>query len=106
MSIEQLQKQAQLAYDHEAARRNIKHQMTNRLTVNYDGGIFAVTKEQICFLNLLGDRDVVLLDEYDTPITVNAPKLYDMMLQRYYEIMNEWKLAWEEQTKIRSAKNV
>jgi hypothetical protein len=106
MSIEYLQKQAQLAYDHEVARRNIKQQMQSRLTVNYNGGVFMVTKEQIVFLDMLGTQEVVILDEYETPIKVNAAALRDQMMQRYHEIMNEWLLVYEEQTKIRSAKHV
>jgi hypothetical protein len=109
MSIEQLQQQAKLAYDHEYARRNIKHQMQNRLTVNHNGGVFKVTPELILFLNHYHNQaqtELVVLDAYENPIRANTAELYDLASKRYQEIMNEWELAWQEQIKIRSAANV
>jgi hypothetical protein len=106
MTIDSLQTQAKLVYDQELARRNIKQQMESRLTVNHNGGVFSVTKEQINFLDLLGNQEVVLLDDYETPIKCDAFELMKLMFARYHEVMNEWLLAYEEQVKIRSVKNV
>lgn len=106
MQIEQLQKQAQLAYDHELAKRNIQQQMQSRLTVHHNSGVFLVSADLISFLNSWEDDQIVLLDSYDIPTQVNRLELLDKAKQRYREVMNEWQLAWEQQSKIRSAKNV
>jgi hypothetical protein len=106
MNIEQLQQQAQLAYDHELARRNIKQQMESRLTVNHRSGVFKVDTQLICFLSSWTEEEFVLLDSYETPIMIDRAELLTVAKQRYKEIMNEWHLAWEDQVKIRSAKNV
>lgn len=106
MQIEELQDKANLAYDRELAKRNIKNQMQSRLTVVFNGGVFSVTKEQINFLDLLGSQEVVLLDDYEIPIKVNAFDLLKVMFRRYHEVMNEWHLAYEEQSKVRSARHV
>ena len=106
MNIEQLQQQAQLSFDHAIAKKNLQQRMQSRLNVAYNGGFFTVTKEQINFLDLLGNQEVVILDDYETPIKVTAYELLKLMFQRYHEIMNEWQEEYEKLTKIRSGKNV
>ena len=101
-----IQNQAQLSFDHAVAKRNLQQRMQARLNVTYNEGFFTVTKEQINFLDLLGSQEVVLLDNYDTPIKVNAFELLRLMFERYHEIMNEWMEEYEQLKKIRTAKNV
>lgn len=106
MDIDNLQRQAQLSFDHAIAKKNLQQRMQSRLNVTYNDGFFTVTKEQINFLDLLGSQTVVLLDDYQTPIEVNAFELLKIMFQRYHEIMNEWLEEYEQLKKIRSAKHV
>jgi len=106
MDTESLRVAARLAYDRELAKQNLEVAMTSRLTVVHNNGVFTVTKEQINFLNLLGSQDVVLLDEHKIPIMVNAHELLSIMFQRYHEVMNEWYTQYNEQAKIRSAKQL
>ena len=101
-----IQNQAQLSFDHAVAKRNLQQRMQARLNVTYNEGFFTVTKEQINFLDLLGSQEVVLLDNYETPIKVNAFELLRLMFERYHEIMNEWCEEYEQLKKIRTAKNV
>ena len=101
-----IQNQAQLSFDHSVAKKNLQQRMQARLNVTYNEGFFTVTKEQINFLDLLGSQEVVLLDNYDTPIKVNAFELLRLMFERYHEIMNEWMEEYEQLKKIRTAKNV
>jgi hypothetical protein len=106
MTIEQLQQQAQLSFQFEVAKTALQARMEDRLAVSYREGFFTVTKEQINFLDLLGNQEVVLIDSYKTPIKINAHELLALMFQRYHEIMNEWLEEYNKLSKIRSAKNV
>jgi hypothetical protein len=106
MDINELQKQAALAFDHALAKKNLQQHMESRLNVAYNSGFFTVTKEKINFLDLLGSQQVVLLDDYQTPIKINAHELLSLMFQRYHEVMNEWEEEYQKLTNIRSAKNV
>lgn len=108
MDIDNLQRQAQLSFDHTIAKKNLQQRMQSRLNVTYNNGFFTVSKEQINFLDLLGSQQVqvVLLDDYQTPIMVNVFDLLKIMFQRYHEIMNEWLEEYEQLKKIRSAKHV
>jgi hypothetical protein len=101
-----IQNQAQLSFDHSVAKKNLQQRMQARLNVTYNDGFFTVTKEQINFLDLLGSQEVVLLDNYETPIKVNAFELLKLMFERYHEIMNEWLEEYEQLKKVRTAKNV
>ena len=106
MDIDNIQSRAQLSFDHAIAKKNLQQRMQARLAVTYNDGYFTVTKEQINFLDLLGNQDVVLLDDYQTPIKVNAFELIKIMFARYHEIMNEWLDEYEQLKKIRTVKNV
>jgi hypothetical protein len=106
MDTESLRDLARLAYDRELAKQNLEVAMNSRLTVVHNNGVFAVTKEQINFLDLLGSQDVVLLDDHKIPIMVNAHELLAIMFQRYHEVMNEWYYQYNEQAKIRTAKQL
>jgi hypothetical protein len=101
-----IQNRAQLSFDHSVAKKNLQQRMQSRLNVTYNDGFFTVTKEQINFLDLLGSQEVVLLDNYETPIKVNAFELLKLMFERYHEIMNEWLEEYEQLKKVRTAKNV
>ena len=106
MQPDELKQQAQLAYDREVAKRNIQQQMQSRLTVQCQEGVFVVSPELINFLSNWEDEELVLLDSYENPIKINRQELLYKAKQRYREIMNEWQLAYEEYTKVRSAKHV
>jgi hypothetical protein len=106
MQIDQLKLEAQLAYDRELARKNIKQQMQARLIVTHSQGVFVVDRETINFLSLFDNQSIILLDAYDNPIKVNALELYKLMISRYHEVMNEWSIEWEDKNKIRSARHV
>jgi hypothetical protein len=106
MQITDLQYQARLAFDREVAKRNIKQQMTSRLTVQHNSGVFVVDSNLITFLNSWDDKELILLDAYDTPIKITRLELLDVAKKRYQEIMNEWVVAYDELKSIRSGKNV
>ena len=106
MDITELQNEAKRAFDHALAKKNLQQRMEARLNVSYNNGFFTVTKEQVCFLNLMGAQEIVLLDDYQVPIKVNALELCKKMSARYHEIMNEWAEEYEQLKKIRTANHV
>lgn len=106
MDTESLRGLARLAYDRALAKQNLEVTMQSRLTVVHNNGVFTVTKEQINFLDLLGSQDVVILDDHNIPIMVNAHELLTIMFQRYHEVMNEWHHQYNEQARIRTAKQL
>lgn len=106
MNIDQLKSQAEYAYEHAIAKKNLQQRLQARLNVSYNGGFFTVTKELICFLNMMGTVDTVLIDDYQTPVKVNSLELCRKMTARYQEIMNEWADEYETLKKKRTIKDV
>jgi hypothetical protein len=106
MDVLNLQNEAKRAYEHALAKSNLQQQMEARLNVNYNGGFFLVTKELINFLSLYHATEIVILDDYNTPIKVNALELFEKATARYQEIMNEWAEEYEKIKKVRTAAHV
>jgi len=106
MSVEELRNSARIAYDRELAKQNLSVTMKSRLVVMYNGGCFTVNRELISFLNAYGSDTIYLLDDYDIPIEVVSDELLVLCKEKYKEIMNEWQLQYEEQSKIRTAKSL
>ena len=106
MDVLNLQNEAKRAYEHALAKSNLQQRMEARLNVSYNGGFFLVTKELINFLSLYDANEIIILDDYTTPIKVNALELFEKATARYQEIMNEWAEEYEKIKKIRTAAHV
>lgn len=106
MDVLNLQNEAKRAYEHALAKSNLQQRMEARLNVSYNGGFFLVTKELINFLSLYDAKEIVILDDYATPIKVNASELFEKTTARYQEIMNEWAEEHEKIKKTRTAVHV
>lgn len=106
MNTENLRNSARVAFDRELLKQNLKVTMDSRLVVNYEGGVFTVTRELISFLHAYENDKIYILDDYNIPICAIANELLKLCKQRYQEIMNEWHIQYDEQTRIRTAKNI
>lgn len=106
MDINTLQSSAQLAYDLKLTKSNLRERVIARLNVSLNGGYFIVTPELISFLNCWTEDKIVLEDSYNNPIEVDRVQLLELAKKRYQEIMNEWAWEWDQQKKVRTAKNV
>jgi hypothetical protein len=93
-------------------QKNLKLLMKNKLTLNYEGGIFEVEKDLISFLFVLVSSEVkefIFIDKNDIPILVEDTsdfltkviKLYGSVMNNYYK--NYQKLS--EAREIRKAVN-
>ena len=96
MDTNDLVTQARSRFDHAAARRVLKEKYEAKMLFAHAGGMFKSTPEMITFLSLHGNKEIVLLDLYDTPVKVNADHLKDELQKRWYEQMNAWLIEYEE----------
>lgn len=106
MTPEEFQDAATWRFKHQVAKKNIKQQIQSRLNITHNNGYFTVTKELIFFLSCWDEDNLVLEDDYETPIMVDRQELLKLAKQRYQELMNEWYEEWQSLKKVRSAKNV
>lgn len=114
MTPEELRQLAIEAYERDLAKKNIMTAMDSRMTVNYKDGVFIVTQELISFLHAWAagpnwkdyNGKIYMMDAYDIPVEVVPYDLLHICQQRWWEVMNEFALEYEEFKKIRNAKQL
>jgi hypothetical protein len=97
MNTETLVAHARARFDHATARRTLKEKYEARMLFAYSGGMWRAGPELQCvLLSCAQDKDVVLLDLYETPVRVNVPELYAQAHSHWQEQMNAWLIEYEK----------
>jgi len=97
MNTETLVAHARARFDHATARRTLKEKYEARMLFAYSGGMWRAGPELQCvLLSCAQDKDVVLLDLYETPVRVNVPELYAQAHGHWQEQMNAWLIEYEK----------
>jgi hypothetical protein len=91
MSIDaqQLSRNAQARFNHQASKRYLQEKYQNKLTFASQSGMWTASPELLAFLKLFTNQ-VVIRDVYNNPVKVHAPTLFKEMLELYTNTMNEW----------------
>jgi len=97
MTVELIKQTSRIRYLHSVAKLSAKENHTAKLLVTLQGGTFRVTQELIAFLSVkeLGE-EVIILDIYDTPVSVTRIKLLELAIECYQETMQSWLTVSEE----------
>jgi hypothetical protein len=96
METEKLVAHARARFDHATARRVLKEKYEARMLFAYAGGMWRAGPELQCVLLACAqDKDVVLLDLYETPVRVNVTELFARSHERWQEQMNAWRVEHE-----------
>ena len=82
---------ARARFDHAAARRVLKEKYEARMVFAHGGGMWRAGPELLTVLLACAqDKDVVILDLYETPVQVQPEELRGLAMQRWQEQMNAW----------------
>jgi hypothetical protein len=95
MDIDQTLAHARARFDHAAARKTLREKYQAKLNFAWHGGMFRASPELVVFLSLYDDQDIVILDNYENPVRVNARELGQHMRSRLQEQMNAWLVEFE-----------
>jgi hypothetical protein len=96
METEKLIAHARARFDHVAARRVLKEKYEAKMLFAHAGGMWRAGPELQCVLLACAqDKDVVLLDLYETPVRVNVTELFAQAHGRWQEQMNAWQVEYE-----------
>ena len=88
---------ARARFDHAAARRVLKEKYETRMVFAYEGGMWRAGPDLLTtLLACAQDKDVVLLDLYETPTRIIVTELFALAHERWQEQMNAWKVEWDE----------
>ena len=91
---------ARSRFAHAQAKKVLKEKYEAKLTFAHAGGLWKAGPELLVLLKAV-DGNVVLLDQYSTPVQVNAEELYNLAYDRWTEQMNAWLVEHNELMKQR-----
>jgi hypothetical protein len=102
MDTEALIAHSRARFDHAAAKRMLKEKYEAKMLFAYQGGMWRAGPELQCILLACAqDKDVVLLDLYETPVQVNVIEMFAKSHERWQEQMNAWLVEYNEVSKKR-----
>jgi len=101
MDTDQIIAHARARFAHESARRILKEKYQAKMLFAYHGGMWQAGPELIVLLSACQQPSLVLLDLYDTPITVDRLDLLAMVQQRWQEQMTAWEIEHQAQSQSR-----
>ena len=102
MDTEALVAHARARFDHAAARRVLKEKYEARMVFAHAGGMWRAGPELLTVLLACAqDKDVVILDLYETPVQIVVTDLFALAHERWQEQMNAWQVEWQELNKRR-----
>ena len=102
MDTEALVAHARARFDHAAARRVLKEKDEARMVFAHGGGMWRAGPDLLTVLLACAqDKDVVILDLYETPVQITVTDLFARAHERWQEQMNAWHVEWQELNKKR-----
>jgi hypothetical protein len=102
MDTEALVAHARARFDHAAARRVLKEKYEARMVFAHAGGMWRAGPDLLTVLLACAqDKDVVILDLYETPVQITVTDLFALAHERWQEQMNAWQIEWQELNKKR-----
>ena len=96
MDTNELISHSRARFDHHQARTVLKEKYQAKLTFAHAGGMWRAGPELLVLLATVPPGDAVILDLYETPISVNPEELRGLTMQRWQEQMNAWLVEYEE----------
>jgi hypothetical protein len=106
MTPEQIRDAARVNYDRNLLKQNLHVQMTSRLSVTHNDGVFTANQNLISFLASWPQDELVLLDDYKTPVLIDRLQLLAKLQQRYQETLNQWLEQYNTQSQVRNARQL
>jgi hypothetical protein len=97
MDTEKLVAHARARFDHAAARRVLKEKYEAKMVFAHAGGMWRAGPELLTtLLACAQDKDVVILDLYETPVRITVTELFALTHERWQEQMNAWQVEWQD----------
>jgi len=88
--------EAKARFNHNSAKAQLKDKYDGKFIVADQGGLWKATPELIAFLNAVDDNFVVVIDNFDNPVSVKREDLLEVLKSTYQKVMLEWYNEWKE----------
>jgi len=88
--MDNLSEKIRARFDHEAAKQVLREKYEAKLLFAHQGGMFRATSDLIVLLSSYGEDQMMVVDEYGTPVLVDRVSLLQEAKQRNQEQLNAW----------------
>ena len=95
MNTASLISDAKARFSHNSAKAYLKDKYSSKLIVAEQGGLWTASPALISFLSAIDAEYVVIIDNFDNPVSVNVSELQEKMVHTYTTVMAEWNAEWE-----------
>lgn len=96
MDTKTLIAEAKARFNHNSAKAQLKDKYDGKFIVANQGGLWKATIELITFLATNPDEVVILIDNFDNPVSVDRIELHDILHKTYNDTMTLWYNEWKE----------
>ena len=90
MDTKILVEEAKARFSRQIALDYLQNKYTNKLIIAEQQGLWKIDTALIAFLETVDTETVILVDQYKTPVLVNAKQLLQVCKEKYYTVMNDW----------------
>jgi len=92
-------------------KETLKEKTIKKMLIGYNGGLFSVDRNLMCFVKMLVDsdriKDIPLLDLNDNPILIeDLIDFWETILDNYLQNMNDYYKGYEDLKKQRSVAKI
>ncbi len=95
MDTTQLISDVKARFAHNSAKAYLKDKYQSKLIVAEQGGLWTASPTLIAFLSSLPTDYIVIIDNFDNPVSVNVSELQEKMIHTYTTVMDAWNAEWE-----------
>jgi|TARA_B110000285_G_C14556474_1_gene351597 hypothetical protein len=83
-------------FDHKASKQALKEKYQAKMIFAHKGGMFTAGPALITLLSNLDIDNPIIVDLYDTPISVNRLELKEQVISLWQEQLNAWQVELAE----------
>jgi len=87
---------AKARFSHNAAKAYLKEKYDSKFIVADQGGLWKANLLTINFLSSVKTKNIVLIDDFGTPVKVDRKVLLTKLQEVYSNTMEEWYKEWKE----------
>jgi hypothetical protein len=96
MDTKTLLTEAKARFNLNSAKAQLKDKYDGKLIIASQGGLWKADQQTINFLSSFDTETVILIDTFDSPVTVDRVALLDKLKNLYSDVMTAWHDEYKE----------
>ena len=96
MDTKTLLTEAKARFNLNSAKAQLKDKYDGKLIIASQGGLWKADQQTINFLSSFDTETIILIDTFDSPVTVDRVALLDKLKKLYNDVMTTWHDEYKE----------